>query len=307
MTFKRPRIIRPPSEWKSYFLPVTSGCSNNTCTFCGYFGSKLQIREIEGIRKEIDALAALVSYGLDIPGVEISPLHYWDGKRVFLQDGDALVYPFSKLKEILEYLNNKFPNLERIAAYATPQDILRRDVGELTILKELKLGILYTGLESGSDEVLQRVGKGLNSKQIITATRKAKEAGIIMSITVILGLAGIVGSEKHIKDTARVLSEIDPEYAGALTLTFVPGTPLYREWKEGNFHPISPFQSLEELKTIIERSNFTNCFFSSMHASNYQAVRGRLPQEKEVMIEELEYVLAKRDPSSLRPEFSRGL
>jgi len=307
MTFERPRIIRPPSEWKSYFLPLTSGCSNNTCTFCGYFGSKLLIRKIEEIRKEIDALAALVSYGLDIPGVQISPLDYWDGKRVFLQDGDALAYPFPKLKEILKYLNEKFPNLERIAAYATPQDILRRDVGELTILKELKLGILYTGLESGSDEVLQRVGKGLNANQIIEATRKAKEAGIIMSITFILGLAGIEGSEKHVEDTARVLSEIDPEYAGALTLTFVPGTPLYQERKEGNFHPISPFQSLEELKNIIERSNFTNCFFSSMHASNYQAVRGRLPQEKEGVIEELEYVLAKRDPSSLRPEFSRGL
>jgi len=307
MSFKRPLIIRPPSEWRSYFLPLTSGCSNNTCTFCGYFGSKLQIREIEGVRKEIDALAAPVSYGLDIPGAEISPLDYWDGKRVFLQDGDALVYPFPKLKEILEHLNKKFPNLERIAAYATPQDILRRDVGELTILKELKLGILYTGLESGSDEVLQRVGKGLNSDEIIEATKKAKEAGIIMSITVILGLAGIEGSEKHIEDTARVLSEIDPEYAGALTLTFVPGTPLYREWEEGNFHPISPFQSLEELKAIIERSNFTNCFFSSMHASNYQAVRGRLPQEKEGMIEGLEHVLAKRDPSSLRPEFLRGL
>lgn len=307
MTFRRPLIIRPPSEWKSYFLPLTSGCSNNTCTFCGYFGSKLLIREIEEIRKEIDALAALVSYGLDIPGVQISPLDYWNGKRVFLQDGDALAYPFPKLKEILEYLNEKFPNLERIAAYATPQDILRRDVGELTILKELKLGILYTGLESGSDEVLQRVGKGLNANQIIEATRKAKEAGIIMSITFILGLAGIEGSEKHVEDTARVLSEIDPEYAGALTLTLVPGTPLYEEWKEGNFHLISPFQSLEELKTIIERSNFTNCFFSSMHASNYQAIRGRLPQDKEGVIEELGYVLAKRDPSSLRPEFSRGL
>ncbi len=154
MSFKRPLIIRPPSERKSYFLPLTSGCSNNTCTFCGYFGSKLQVREVEGIIKEIDALAALVSYGLDIPGVEISPLNYWDGKRVFLQDADALVYPFPKLKEILKYLNKKFPNLERIAAYATPQDLLRRDVAELNALKELKLGILYTGLESGSDEVL---------------------------------------------------------------------------------------------------------------------------------------------------------
>ena len=307
MTFRRPMIIRPPSEWKSYFLPLTSGCSNNTCTFCGYFGTKLQIRESEEIRKEIDALAALVSYGLDVPGVQISPLNQWDGKRVFLQDGDALAYPFPKLKEILEYLNKKLPNLERIAAYATPQDIARRDVDELAILKELKLGILYTGLESGSDELLQRVCKGVNSDQVIKATRKAKEAGILMSITVLLGLGGIERSEKHVEDTARVLSEIDPEYAGALTLTLVPGTPLHREWEEGNFHLISPFQSLEELKTIIERANFTNCFFSSMHASNYQAIRARLPQEKEGIIKELEHVLSKRDQSSLRPEYLRGL
>jgi radical SAM superfamily enzyme YgiQ (UPF0313 family) len=307
MTFRRPMIIRPPSEWKSYFLPLTHGCSNNTCTFCGYFGSKLQIRESEEIRKEIDALAALVNHGLDIPGVQISPLDQWDGKRVFLQDGDALAYPFPKLKEILEHLNRKLPNLERIATYATPQDISRRDVDELAVLKELKLGIFYTGLESGSDELLQRVAKGVNSDQVIKATRKAKEAGILMSITVLLGLGGIEGSEKHVEDTARVLSEIDPEYAGALTLTLVPGTPLHREWEEGNFHTISPFQSLEELKTIIERANFTNCFFSSMHASNYQAVRARLPQEKEGIIEELEYVLAKRDQSSLRPEHLRGL
>jgi radical SAM superfamily enzyme YgiQ (UPF0313 family) len=307
MAFKRPLIIRPPSEWKSYFLPLTSGCSNNTCTFCGYYGSKLQIRESEEIRKEIDALAALVSYGLDIPGVQISPLDHWDGKRVFLQDGDALAYPFLKLKEILEYLNTKLPNLERIAAYATPQDISRRDVDELATLKELKLGILYTGLESGSDELLQRVGKGVNSHQVIEATGKAKDAGILMSITVILGLGGIEGSAKHVEHTARVLSEIDPEYAGALTLTLVPGTPLYREWEEGNFHLISPFQSLEELKTIIQGANFTNCFFSSMHASNYQAIRARLPQEKEGIIEELDYVLSKRDQSSLRPEYLRGL
>ena len=307
MTFRRPMIIRPPSEWKSYFLPLTSGCSNNTCTFCGYFGTKLQIRESEEIREEIDALAALVSYGLNVPGVQISPLNQWDGKRVFLQDGDALAYPFPKLKEILEYLNKKLPNLERIAAYATPQDIARRDVDELAALKELKLGILYTGLESGSDELLQRVGKGVNSDQVIKATRKAKDAGILMSITVILGLGGIEGSEKHVEDTARVLSEIDPEYAGALTLTLVPGTPLHREWEEGNFHLISPFQSLEELKTIIERANFTNCFFSSMHASNYQAIRAKLPQEKEGIIKELESILAKRDQSSLRPEYLRGL
>ena len=310
MYFARPEIIRPPSEWKSYFLPLTRGCSNNSCTFCGYYGSKLQMREIGEVKEEIDALSLYMSSGIQLPTIPHIVYHIarsWDGKRIFLQDGDALIYPFPKLKEVLTYVNKKFPALERIATYATPQDILRRGVDELEVLKELKLGIFYTGLESGWDDVLRRVDKGVDSQQIIEAGKRARQAGIIMSMTVILGLAGVEGSKRHAIETARVLSEIDPEYAGALTLTVVSSTPLYQEWKEGKFAPISPFESLEELRTIIEHSDFTACFFSSMHASNYQALRGRLPQEKGKMMEELSYVLRRRDASLLRPEFLRGL
>jgi hypothetical protein len=126
-------------------------------------------------------------------------------------------------------------------------------------------------------------------------------------VTIILGLGGVEGSQKHAFETARVLTEIDPDYAGALTLTFVPGTPLYEQWERNEFHPLSPFQSLEELKLIIENSNFTDCFFSSMHASNYLSIRGKLPRDKERMLREIEKVLAARDPSLLRPEFLRGL
>jgi radical SAM superfamily enzyme YgiQ (UPF0313 family) len=310
MHFNRPGIIRPPSEWKSYFLPLTSGCSNNTCTFCGYYGSKLQIREVDDVKREIDALTLYKRHGIclpAIPEVVYAVAQDWDGKRVFLQDGDALVYPFSKLRGVLQYLNEKLPCLERIGIYATPQDILRRSPDELRELKGLKLSIFYTGIESGDDEVLQKVGKGVNRYQLVEAGRKAKEAGITLSVTVILGLGGIEGSEEHALETARILTEIDPDYAGALTLTLVPGTPLYGQWKQGRFHPISPFRSLEELKTIIENSSFTDCFFSSMHASNYLSVRGRLPQDKERMLTELETVLARKDYSLLRPEFLRGL
>ena len=262
------------------------------------------------VKKEIDALSMYVRHGVRVP--EIDNIVYavaqrWDGRRVFLQDGDAMVYPFPRLVEALQYLNEKFPNLERIGSYATPQDILRRSVDELKKVKELKLSIFYTGIESGDDEVLLKIGKGVNSRQMIEAGRKAKEAGITLSLTVILGLGGVEGSRKHVLETARVLSAIDPEYAGALTLTLIPGTPLWQECQQGTFHPITPFQSLEELKGIIENSSFTNCFFSSMHASNYLSVRGRLPQDKERMLKELERVLSKKDPSLLRPEFLRGL
>jgi radical SAM superfamily enzyme YgiQ (UPF0313 family) len=169
------------------------------------------------------------------------------------------------------------------------------------------LGIIYTGLETGDDELLQKIAKGASSHEFIEAGRKVKEAGITFSVTVILGLGGVEGSQKHALATAKVLSEIDPEYVGALTLSFVPGTPLYEQRERNEFHPLSPFQSLEELKLIIENSNFTDCFFSSMHASNYLSVRGRLPRDKEKMLRELEKVLAARNPSLLRPEFLRGL
>jgi radical SAM superfamily enzyme YgiQ (UPF0313 family) len=310
MSFNRPDIIRPPSEWKSYFLPLTSGCSNNTCTFCGYYGSKLQIRDVDDIKSEIDAVALFIQSGIRLPNVSkvvYAVAQDWDGKRIFLQDGDALVYPFPKFREVLQHLNEKLPRVERIGTYATPQDILRRTSDELKELRRLKLGIFYTGLESGDDELLQKIGKGVSSAEFVEAGKKVKEAGIIFSVTIILGLGGIEGSQKHALETARVLTEIDPEYVGALTLTFVSGTPLYEQWQRGEFHPLSPFQSLEELKLIIENSNFTDCFFSSMHASNYLSVRGRLPQDKERMLREIEKVLAARDPSLLRPEFLRGL
>jgi coproporphyrinogen III oxidase-like Fe-S oxidoreductase len=268
------------------------------------------MRDVAGVKQEIDALALYMRRGVRLPAVPYivyAVAQSWDGGKVFLQDGDALVYPFPKLREVLEYLNEKFPHLERIGIYATPRDILRRSSDELRSLKELKLSIFYVGIESGDDEVLQKVGKGVNYHQMVEAGRKAKEAGITLSVTVILGLGGVEGSEKHSLETGRILTDIDPEYGGALTLTLVPGTPLYEQWERGDFHPISPFQSLEELKVIIENSSFTDCFFSSMHASNYVSVRGRLPHDRERMLGELESVLARRDPSLLRPEFLRGL
>jgi radical SAM superfamily enzyme YgiQ (UPF0313 family) len=231
----------------------------------------------------------------------------WDGKRIFFQDGDALVYPFAKLKEVLKYVNEKLPSVERVATYGTPQDILRKSGEQLKELKDLKLSIFYMGVESGDDRVLQHVGKGVKRQELIEAGKKAKEAGITLSVTVILGLGGVGGSEDHALETAKILTDIDPDYVGALTLTLVPGTPLYEQWEQGKFHPISPFRSLEELKIIIENSSFTGCFFSSMHASNYISVRGKLPHDKKKMLRELEAVLATKDSSLLKPEFLRGL
>ena len=308
--FERPEIIRPPSERRSYFLPLTSGCSNNTCAFCNYYGSRLRIRELDEVKQELDALSLYMKYGIgspSIPSIVYMIAQQWDRKRIFLQDGDALVYPYSKLVEVLQYVNDKFPHLDRIGTYATPQDILRRSQQELETLRELKLSIFYTGVESGDDEVLKSIGKGVNYQHMAEAGTKVKQADIAFSVTVILGLGGVEGSEQHSLETARILTDLDPDYAGALTLTLVPGTPRYERWHKGDFHPIDPFQSLEELRTIVEKSSFSNCFFSSMHASNYLSVRGRLPSEKQRMLKELEDILTARDFSRLRPEFLRGL
>ena len=310
MAFERPDIIRPPSEGRSYYLPLTSGCSNNTCTFCQYYGSKLQIRDVEEVITEIDALALYMNNNIQIPG--IPDIVYWiasdwDGKGVFLQDADALVYPYDKLKIVLEHLNEKLPFVERVAIYATATDILRRTQEELEELKKLKLGIVYMGLESGDDEILRSVKKGITSEEMIKAIKRVKTAGILTSVMVILGLGGIEKSERHAYETVRVLNEMDPDYVGALTLLYVEGAPIMREMAEGGFHTISEFQSLKELLTMIENSNLTNCFFSSMHASNYLAIRGSLPQDKERMVAQLKSVIEKGDQSTLRPESYRRL
>ena len=317
MKFERPEIIRPPSEWRSYFLPLTSGCSNNTCTFCNRWGEKLQMRDLGEVKKEIDALALYMKSGLtlpEMPRIVYAVAREWDGKGLFLLDSDALVDPFPKLKEALEYLNRKLLDIQRVASYATAQDILRRSLDELKELRALKLGILYIGLESGDDEILQKICKNVTSQQVIEAVKRVKQAGILTSVTVILGLGGVLqmkdskaASERHALATARVLSEMDPDYAGALTMTLVPGTPMYRDAESGKFSLITPFESLQELLTIVKNSNFTNCFFSSMHASNYFSVRGTLPQDKEKMIKSLEQIIKKGDPNTLRPEFLRGL
>ena len=308
--FRRPDICRPPSEQNSYFLPLTAGCSNNKCTFCSYYGKRLQIRDNEEEKREIDVLSLFIEQGIvlvNIDQIVYMIAQHWDRRRIFLQDGDALVYPYPKLIDILEHLNRKFPDIERIGIYATPRDILLRSLEELKELKRLKLSIFYIGIESGDDNVLERIDKGANHDEMVEAGRKVKQAGIVLSLTVLLGLGGVDGSHNHVLETARVLSEIDPEYCGALTVTLIPGTPLYEQAKRGDFKELTPFEFLAELKGIIENSNFTNCFFSSMHASNYLSVRGTLSRDKERMLNEIQRVLDEGDSSILRPEFLRGL
>lgn len=309
-TFVRPDIIRPPSEHASYYLPLTSGCSNNTCTFCMSYGVKLQIRDLTEVKREIDALALFMEHEVRLPNVP-DVVYYiarqWDGRHVFLQDGDALVYPFDRLIASLQYLKQKLPHVERVASYATAGDILRLSVDRLKELRALNLKLIFMGVESGDPVILENIGKRATPDEMIAAGRRAKEAGITTSVTVILGLGGVEKSEQHAIATGKILTAIDPDFAAALTLTLVPGTPLYEQWQRGEFTLIDPFQSLKELKTILENVEFTNCFFSSMHASNYLSVRGKIPPDKIKMLRQIESVLKQHDINTLRPEYLRGL
>ena len=286
-------VIRPPSEANSFLLPVTMGCSHNKCTFCGtYTGVKFRIRPLEDIKQDIDSVARNYS---------------WSARRVFLENGDALIAPQHLLVAVLNHLNERFPHLDRTGTYASPQSALLKSLDELRELNRLGLKIAYLGVETGDEELLKKVNKGANYDQIVEAGKKLKQAGITTSVTVILGLGGVEGSQKHALATGRILSDIDPDFAGALTIMLVPGTPLHKDWQEGRFSLISPLQSLAELKTIIENSDFTNCFFTANHASNYLPVKARLPEQKVEIIKLIDDILARKDMSRLRPEFTRAL
>jgi radical SAM superfamily enzyme YgiQ (UPF0313 family) len=284
-------IYRPPSEANSLILQVAVGCSYNRCTFCHSFQEKsFRIKSFEEIKEDID---------------EISPVGLIP--RIFLADGDALIIPQKDLVRILSYLKEKIRGLERVGIYANAVDVLKKDVDELKEIKKLGLGIIYLGLESGNPEVLKRIKKNATAEQMIRAAKRVKESGIQLSVTVLLGIGGVELSRQHAEDTGRVLSEMDPEYVGALSLIIVPGTPIDRELASGKLVLPTPFELIQELGTMIAHCHFTHCFFASNHASNYLPLRIRMPAEKEKALELIRQVLERKDPELLRPEYMRAL
>ena len=228
-------------------------------------------------------------------------------RRVFLADGDALAIPQEGLAQILDYLRAKWKGLERVGIYANARDVLQKETEELKTLKEKGLGIIYLGLESGNPEVLKRIKKNGTADQLIRAARRVKASGILLSVTVILGIGGVDLSQPHAEETGRVLSEMDPDFAGALSLMIVPGTPIEEEIETGKLVLPTPFGLIQELEMMIKQCEFTHCFFASNHASNYLPLRIRMPEEKEEALRRIREVLRRKDPALLRPEHLRGL
>lgn len=284
-------IIRPPSEAYSLLLQVTVGCSHNRCTFCGtYRQKKFKIKPVERIEKDLKEART-----------------YGHVEKLFLCDGDALIIPQPRLEEILLIIKRYLPMLERIGSYANTKSILRKSVDDLKKLKELGLKIIYLGVETGNAELLKKIDKGATREQMIEAAKRIKAAGIELSVTVILGIGGIEKSVEHAMDTASLLADMDPDYVGALTLMLVPQTELYEDYIAGRFVLPDKIGFIRELYLMIANSNFTDCYFTSNHASNYLPIKARLPGQKEIIMKIIGSVIEEKDVSRMRPEYSRGL
>ena len=285
-------VIRPPSEASSYILQITYGCSHNKCTFCPtYLDKPFRVRSVNEILEDIEEAKNTIP----------------TTRRVFLADGNAMVLTTKQLSPILDALNQAFPNLQRIGIYANARDILEKSADELKLLCAKKLTIIYTGLESGSDEVLKRVNKGTSAQDIINAILKAQEAGFKASVIGLLGLGGIGLWQEHARATVQAVTTMNPRYFSLLTLMIVPGTALYEQEQQGQFCLPRPLEMLKEMRMIIEHIDAAKgCVFRTNHASNYLALEGRLPKDKETLLKTIDAALY-QGTSSLRPEYLRGL
>lgn len=270
-------VFRPPSEADSFILRVTRGCAHNSCTYCNmYRGVKFEKLSDEQIMRQI-----AMAYSVDKEGV----------RRVFLADGDALVLPTDKLLKILETLRTYFPNLERVASYSAPGDILRKSVEELTALRKAGLTLLYYGMESGDSRTLKDIRKGVNGEQSIEVGKRVRAAGMELSIMIILGIAGVEGSERHALATAHAINEIKPNYLSALSLMLYRGSELKAQFERGEFHPLPPYGLMEELKMIIEHLDLPeteHMLFRSNHVSNYIRLAGDLPRDTQPLLLDIE-------------------
>jgi radical SAM superfamily enzyme YgiQ (UPF0313 family) len=283
-------IIRPPSEANSILLQITVGCSRNKCTFCGtYQDERFKIKPDEIIMADI----------------EFAATYCRRQRRVFLCDGDALIVPQKRLLEILDRIREQLPWVTRVGAYANSKSLKMKTMDELQTLRQRGLGILYMGLETGDDVTLKAINKGALASTMIEMGRKAKAAGFKLSVTVLLGIAGRERSKIHARETGRVLSAIDPDYIGALSLMLIPGTPLYDDHAAGRFPLLDAQEMLAELRTMFANTHISKGLFHANHASNYLPIKARLPKDRDSVLELIDKALA--GEVGLKPEWLRAL
>lgn len=254
-----------------------------------YKGSRFSIKDDATIMADIDFAAA----------------HCRSQHRLFLCDGDALIIPQKRLKNILAAIKEKLPWVTRVATYANSKSIRMKSEQELSELVQMGLTMAYMGLESGDDVTLAAISKGADSKLMIETGRKIRKAGMKLSITVLLGVAGVERSEQHARETGRVLTAIDPEYVGALSLMLTPNTPLYAAEQRNEFALPDAQGMLRELRIMFADTNLNRGLFHANHASNYLPIKARLPRDKENILELIDRALLGQ--VDLKPEYLRGL
>jgi radical SAM superfamily enzyme YgiQ (UPF0313 family) len=313
--------IRPPSEAYSLLLRVTRNCPWNRCEFCHtYKEEKFSVRTAEEVKQDINAVQEIVSeiralswrhgFGgeLTVSLVNVilqDPNHdsdgfrsvvlwlYNGGRNVFLQDGDNLTLKTSELVEILKYLKKAFPSIERITTYARAKTVSKKTVEDLQALRLAGLSRIHIGLETGYEPLLQYVKKGVSAQEHIEAGRKVKESGISLSEYVILGLGGKGMWREHAMETARVLSQIDPDFIRVRTLKVLKTMLLFQKIEKGEFTLMSDDEVIEEERLLIEHLEGITSTFVSDHILNLlQEVEGKFPEEKEKMLNLLDRYLS---------------
>lgn len=283
-------VIRPPSEADSFLLQVTIGCSSDSCNFCGVYKNKVFC-----IKDQKEIIADITDHAR----------WHKDTRRVFIMDGDALVMSNSKLVPILESIGRAFPKLSRISSYANGSNIIQKSDQELKELYDHKLSLIYMGLESGCQDVLDRCGKSSSVEDMIQAVHKAADAKIKSSVIVLLGLGSKKYSKEHVEGTIEALNRMQPRYLSFLSLMLIPGTPLENEILKGEFEELNALELLKESYDIIQGLELEKTIFRSNHASNYVNIEGAFPKDKTKMLTMLKSALDGK--VRLKPEMFRGL
>ncbi len=256
-------LYRPPSEARSLIIQITIGCAHNTCTFCNMYKAKtFRIRTEEEILAELEAVAA-------------SPYRDYF-RRVFFADGDALCVPTDRLLRLLAAVRELLPAVERVSAYATAADVLRKSPEDLAALRAAGLQLFYMGAESGDAEILRQIHKGCTPEDYVAAADRLHAAGIGNSVTLISGLGGRAALERHALACAELITAMKPEYCSFLTLRLYKGTPMYDDLVSGRFERITDREVLEEMILFLEHVDAEGTVFRSNHASNYLPLAGTL-------------------------------
>ncbi|MDP2562327.1 radical SAM protein [Psychrobium sp. 1_MG-2023] len=291
-------VFRPPSEWKSLILQVTNGCSWNRCTFCSMYTDeqkKFRPKKIELIEQEIITIAQ--------SGLPTS--------RVFLADGDAMMLPFKRLKQILVLIKQHLPQVTRVSSYCLPRNLSNKTVDELSELQSLGLKLLYVGCESGDDEVLTLIDKGETYQSSVIALNKIKQAGMKSSVMILNGLGGPELSEQHALNSARLMNETQPDYLSTLVVSFPFGEQRFADnFTKQHYQPFRQLTQPElfhEMEMLLETLELNKTIFRSDHASNYLVLKGILGKDKQTLLQKVK--AAQRQPGSiaLRQEWQRGL